>query len=234
MWGTSGQCHRATFTGTRSPGWKATSQDRRGKPGVQGQREQGEKQDRRGAGEPVGSTCALREEAYWGPTHTQPEGRSCQTDGLTEGSPRGGSNRTASLPKPLRRDPRAAGRRGRLRRGRVRPAPPLSGYCALPPPSMVRPAGSAPSSPPPTPLAQGRCRPRALPPPASGPVARVRPPDLWFLLLPRSFTSRDPLTELFPPASAPPFVPAALRFTARHTPPPTARDAPPPPRPVGT
>lgn len=148
LWGTSGQCHRATFTGTRSPGWKATSQDRRGKPGVQGQREQGEKQDGRGARGPVGLTCALREEAYWGPTHTQPEGRSCQTDGLTEGSPREGSDRTASLPKPLRRDPRAAGRRGRLRRGRVRPAPPLGGYCALPPPSMARPAAPGARFPP--------------------------------------------------------------------------------------
>lgn len=66
LWGTSEQCHRATFAGTRSPGWKATSQGRRGKPGVRGQREQGEKQAGRGAGGPVGSTCALREEAYWG------------------------------------------------------------------------------------------------------------------------------------------------------------------------
>lgn len=46
----------------------------------------------------MGSTCAPREEAYWGPTHTQTEGRSCQTDGLTEGSPGGGSDLTPSLP----------------------------------------------------------------------------------------------------------------------------------------
>lgn len=46
----------------------------------------------------MGSTCALREEAYWGPTHTQTEERSCQTDRLTEGRPGGGSDPTASLP----------------------------------------------------------------------------------------------------------------------------------------
>lgn len=51
----------------------------------------------------MGSTCALREEAYWGPTHTQPEGRSCQTDGLTEGSPRAESDPTAFLPTPSAR-----------------------------------------------------------------------------------------------------------------------------------
>lgn len=103
LWGTSGQCHRATFAGTKSPESKVMSQGRRGKPGVQGQREQGEKQDGKGAGGPVGSTCALREEAYWGATHTQPEGRSSQTDGLTEGSPRAESDRTAFLPTPSAR-----------------------------------------------------------------------------------------------------------------------------------
>lgn len=60
----------------------------------------------------MGSTCALREEAYWGPTHTQTEGRFCQTDGLTEGRPGGGSDQTASLPTPsaaAQRPPDAAG-----------------------------------------------------------------------------------------------------------------------------
>lgn len=236
MWGTSGQCHRATFEGPRSPGWKATSQGRRGKPGVQGQREQGEKQDRRGAGGSVGSTCALREEALLGPD-THPAGREVLPDGRTDGREPERTVRPDYLPpNPLRRDPGAAGHRGQPRRGRVGPAPPLGGYCALPQPQWSAPPRRARASfPTPNALLRGRCRPLApascirprRPRPATGPRAPSPPLVFPFARPPHRAFSSGLGAAVY--ASRP-----ALRsapYPAPHRP---RRPAPPPPRPVGT
>ncbi|XP_052056041.1 basic salivary proline-rich protein 2-like [Apodemus sylvaticus] len=110
-----------------------------------------------------------------GPTHTQPEGRSCQTDGLTEGSPRGESDPTASLPTPsaaTQGPPDAAGDRGGA--APARPLPSVVTARSRRPDGPPRRAGRALPSPPPTPwrgVADALARSRLLPPapsPASG------------------------------------------------------------------
>lgn len=110
-------------------------------------------------------------------------------------------------------------------RGRWGPVPLPSPLPALP--RSQRPASNMPARlPSPTPyphpgsprsVTAGRAPAPRHPP---GSVQLPKAPRLERLLFLSPFPPHSLLTQLFPPASAPPFVPAALRRTARHTPPP--------------
>lgn len=136
----------------------------------------------------------------------------------------------AAPPKPLWCGPPRSGRCKRRRPG----LPTARTQRPLPPLPLRRRALSAPH-----PQTAGTQRARSVPSPtpyphpslpgvaAFGHAGRRAPPYYARLAsaprlerLLRPFPPRALLTELFPPASPPSFVPAAQRRTARHTPPP--------------